>query len=239
MHKNYLFDLDGTLLPMDLKKFIELYLQAFCRRFAHKVQVEPKQLVQAIWDGAAAMAHNDGACLNRELFWKAMSDSCRKDMRIYEDEFDDFYRREFVAARTATWVNPYVAAAVRLLKERGCVLIVATNPIFPKAATYTRLQWAGIDPDDFRYITVYDNCSASKPNLNYYHDICSFCGIVPEESVMVGNDVDEDMCAAKLDFDTYLVTDCLINRHGRDIAKYRHGSFEDFYRELGGTEKFE
>ncbi len=34
MLKNFLFDLDGTLLPMDLKPFIELYLQAFCKRFA-------------------------------------------------------------------------------------------------------------------------------------------------------------------------------------------------------------
>ena len=34
MQKNVLFDLDGTLLPMDLQQFIELYLQAFCRRFA-------------------------------------------------------------------------------------------------------------------------------------------------------------------------------------------------------------
>ena len=29
MHKNYLFDLDGTLLPMDLKKFINLYSKLF------------------------------------------------------------------------------------------------------------------------------------------------------------------------------------------------------------------
>ena len=203
MHKYFLFDLDGTLLPMDLKKFIEIYLQAFCRKFAHTVQIEPKTLVQGIRDGASAMGANDGD-----------------------------YRNEFVAAKAATKENPYVKQTVDLLKSDGCKLIVATNPIFPKAATYTRLRWAGLDPNDFDHITVYDNCSASKPNLNYYYDICSSCGITPEESIVVGNDVDEDMCAAKLGFDTFLVTDCLINRRGKSIERYKRGSFEDFYNWL-------
>lgn len=229
MRKNFLFDLDGTLLPMDLQQFIEIYLRTFCQKFAHKAQLDPKLLVKGIWEGAAAMGKNDGDCLNRELFWRALNRCCNKDMRIFEDEFDDFYRNEFIAAKEATNVNPYVKKAVELLKAGGYKLIVATNPIFSKAATYERIRWAGLDPNDFEHITVYDNCSACKPNLNYYQDICSFCGIVPEESIVVGNDVDEDMCAAKLGFDTFLVTDCLINRRGKDITRYKRGSFEDFY----------
>ena len=232
MHKNFLFDLDGTLLPMDLKQFIELYLKAFCQKFAHKVQIDPQTLVKGIWEGAAAMGRNDGDCLNRELFWRALSRRCKKDMRLYEKDFDEFYRNEFVAAKIATRANPYAEKTVKLLKNSGCRLVVATNPIFSKAATYTRIRWAGLDPNDFDMITVYDNCSACKPNLNYYHDICSFCGFSPESAIMVGNDVDEDMCAEKLGFDTFLVTDCLINRHDRSISKYKRGSFEDFYNWL-------
>ena len=230
MQKNFLFDLDGTLLPMDLPKFIELYLHAICQKFAHKAQLEPKRLVNGIWEGAAAMGKNDGETLNREVFWRAMNDVCGKDMRLFEDEFDEFYRAEFTAAKAATRENPCAAKTVALLRERGCRLIVATNPIFPKSATYARLRWAGLEPNDFDYITVYDNCSSSKPNLNYYYDICAVCGIKPEDSIMVGNDVDEDMCAAKLGFDTYLITDCLINRSEKDINRWKHGSFEDFYR---------
>ena len=40
------------------------------------------------------------------------------------------------------------------------------------------------------------------------------------------------MCAAKLGFDTFLVTDCLINRRGKSIERYKRGSFEDFYNWL-------
>ena len=234
MQKNVLFDLDGTLLPMDLQQFIELYLQAFCRRFAQELQLDPHTLVKGIWDGADAMAKNDGSCLNRELFWQAMSLRCGRDMRQYEEAFDGFYRKEFVEAKRATWVNPCAAATVRLLKKRGCRLIVATNPLFPEAATFARLRWAGLDPKDFDRVTLYDNCTFSKPDLRYYREICDVCGISPEESLMVGNDVDEDMCASQLGFDTYLITDCLINRSGKDISRYPHGSFDDFYRSLSG-----
>ena len=232
MHKYFLFNLDSNLLTLDLLTFIELYLQAFCQKFAHKVQVDPKTLVKGIWEGAAAMGRNDGNCLNRELFWRALNKYCKKDMRVYENDFDDFYRNEFIAAKSATSVNPYAEKTVKLLKNCGCTLIVATNPIFSKAATYTRIRWAGLDPNDFELITVYDNCSACKPNLNYYQDICSFCGFSPDDSIMVGNDVDEDMCAEKLGFDTFLVTDYLINRHNKSIEKYKRGSFEDFYNLL-------
>ena len=111
-------------------------------------------------------------------------------------------------------------------------MIVATNPIFPKAATYRRIEWAGLDVNDFEFITTYDNSSRCKPNLNYFYDICSICGIVPEESIMIGNDVDEDMCASRLGFDVYLVKDCMINRRNKDLRYYKSGSFEEFYNWL-------
>lgn len=49
---------------------------------------------------------------------------------------------------------------------------------------------------------------------------------------MIGNDVEEDMCTEKLGFDTYLITDCLLNRENKDISCYRNGSFEEFYNYL-------
>ena len=49
---------------------------------------------------------------------------------------------------------------------------------------------------------------------------------------MIGNDVDEDMCASRLGFSTYLITDCLINRKDKNINVYNHGTFEDFFKSL-------
>ncbi len=43
---------------------------------------------------------------------------------------------------------------------------------------------------------------------------------------MIGNDVKEDMCAAGLGMDTYLLTDCLICPEGEDITSYQQGDFD-------------
>ena len=232
MYKNYLFDLDGTLLPMDMEKFVEIYLASICKKFAPNIGIDPKLFAKGIWKGSGAMGKNDGDCLNIEVFWRTMNDVCGKDMRVFSDDFDDYYRNEFIAARQATSVTPYAKKSVELIKQHGGKMIVATNPIFPKAATYRRIEWAGLDVNDFEFITTYDNSSRCKPNLNYFYDICSICGIVPEESIMIGNDVDEDMCASRLGFDVYLVKDCMINRRNKDLRYYKSGSFEDFYNWL-------
>lgn len=232
MYKNFLFDLDGTLLPMDTDVFIELYMASICKRFAPVVGIEPQRFAKGIWSGAGAMAKNDGECLNIEVFWKAMNDVCGRDMRKYSEDFDDYYRNEFIAAKEGTSVNPYAKKCVDFIKQNGGKLIVATNPIFPKACTYRRIEWAGLDVNDFEYITTYDNSSCCKPNLNYFEEISSICGITPEESLMVGNDVDEDLCASRLGFDTYLITDFIINRNNKDYSTHKNGTFEDFYHFL-------
>ena len=207
MYKNFLFDLDGTLLPMDMKYFIELYVAAFCKCLAPVTKIESKPLI----------------------FWRTMNSRCKRDMRVFSDNFDSFYRGEFSVCRAATKVQPLAKVVVDYIKKRGGRIIVATNPIFPKSSTYTRIEWAGLNVNDFSYITTYDNSSACKPNLNYFEEVCSVCGIHPEESLMIGNDVDEDMISSRLGFDTFLVTDCLINRSDKSLSLFRHGDFEDLF----------
>ena len=216
MYKNFLFDLDGTLLPMDMKYFIELYVAAFCKCLAPVTKIESKPLMDSIWASVA-------------VFWRTMNSRCKRDMRVFSDNFDSFYRGEFSVCRAATKVQPLAKVVVDYIKKRGGRIIVATNPIFPKSSTYTRIEWAGLNVNDFSYITTYDNSSACKPNLNYFEEVCSVCGIHPEESLMIGNDVDEDMISSRLGFDTFLVTDCLINRSDKSLSLFRHGDFEDLF----------
>ena len=51
--------------------------------------------------------------------------------------------------------------------------------------------------------------------------------VTPEECLMVGNDVTEDMVAATLGTQVFLLTDCLINKGDQDIRKYPKGSFPE------------
>ena len=43
---------------------------------------------------------------------------------------------------------------------------------------------------------------------------------------MVGNDAREDTAAEQVGMKVFLLTDCLINKDGKDISAYPQGSFE-------------
>lgn len=40
------------------------------------------------------------------------------------------------------------------------------------------------------------------------------------------NDAAEDMAAEETGMQVFLLTDCLINKEGKDISRYRRGSFD-------------
>ena len=113
------------------------------------------------------------------------------------------------------------------LRDAGYELVLATNPIFPQVATYSRLRWAGFQPEDFSLITTYENSTSCKPNLAYYQEILQKIGRAPSECLMVGNDVTEDLCVRELGMEAFLLTDCLINREQRrDLTGVPQGSFD-------------
>ena len=52
-----LFDLDGTLLPMDNEYFIQVYFKLLCKKMA-AYGYDPDRLVQTVWRGTKAMMKN-------------------------------------------------------------------------------------------------------------------------------------------------------------------------------------
>ena len=119
------------------------------------------------------------------------------------------------------------AEVIRQIKALGYRVILATNPLFPAIATYSRVKWAGLDPADFELITTYENSHFCKPNPDYYREILGKLALDGSACLMVGNDVGEDMIARTLGMKVFLLTDCLINKAGADIESYPHGSFPE------------
>jgi len=220
-----LFDLDGTLLPMDQDQFTRAYFKLLAARLA-PLGYEPAKLVDSIWAGTAAMVKNDGGCVNEEAFWRVFAGIYGEESLKDRAEIDSFYSREFNQAQAACGFQPAAREVVELLKGRKTV-VLATNPIFPAVATESRIRWAGLSPEDFALYTTYENARYCKPNLKYYEEILDKLGRRPEECLMVGNDVAEDMVARKLGMGVFLVTDCLLNRDGEDISAYPHGGFPE------------
>lgn len=229
-----LFDLDGTLLPMDMEQFVKAYFKLLAAKAA-PLGYDPKQLYDAIWAGVGAVVQNDGSCINKDVFWRCFADIFGD--RVYSDQkmFDDFYANEFNMAKDSCGFNEDAAKTISLCKSLGKKVVLATNPIFPGIATENRARWAGIDAKDFELITTYENCNYCKPNLEYYRLILDKLGISGDRCAMVGNDVQEDMPAEALGMKVFLLTDCIINRDGTDISRYPNGGFPelmDWIRQL-------
>lgn len=220
-----LFDMDGTLLPMDNDEFTKGYFKLLAAKLAPH-GYEPKQLVEAIWAGTAAMVKNDGKQSNEAAFWKKFSEIYGEKVLADKPLFDEFYEKDFQKAKELCKVNPKAAIAVHTVKEIGFQVALATNPIFPASATESRIRWAGLEPDDFELFTTYENIGYCKPNPDYYREIAKRLGVEPEQCLMVGNDVTEDMIAETVGMKVFLLSDCLINKERKDIDQYKRGGFD-------------
>lgn len=230
----FIFDLDGTLLPMPSQElFLHSYLTALSKKFA-SLGLAHQDIVKAVMIGTEAMLKNDGRKTNEQRFWDTFRGQVGDISEGMEAIFDEFYRNEFIATKETTYLQPLAGKCIRLLKEKGYQVVLATNPLFPKIATYTRMEWAGLDPTDFLRITTYENSSYCKPNLEYYWEVLDAIQKAPEDCIMIGNDVKEDMCVSKIGMVTYLLKDCLICPEDVDITSYKQGSFDDLYQFIQG-----
>lgn len=226
MLRAILFDLDGTLLPMDQDAFVKIYFGRLAQKLA-PLGYDPQALIKAIWQGTEAMIRNDGRQTNEERFWQTFCSLFGEKARQDEPVFDAFYRVEFQQAAASCGCAPDAAQVISLCKEMGLRRVLATNPIFPAVATLSRIRWAGLEKEDFELITTYENAHFCKPNPTYYQEILKKQNLDPAECMMVGNDVGEDMIAETLGMRVFLLTDCLINKTGEEISRYPHGSFKE------------
>ena len=229
-----LFDLDGTLLPMDQNRFTEAYFKMLTKKLLPH-GYEPKKLIDSIWVGTAAMVRNAGQQTNEEAFWKKFMELNGDQVLADKPLFEEFYQKDFQQVKDFCGYNPKAAQIVAALKQRGFRLALATNPIFPAAATESRIGWAGVMPEDFEWYTTYENSSYCKPNPDYYRALLAKLKVQPEECLMVGNDASEDAAALKVGMSFFLLTDCLINKENKDISEYPQGDFDkllEFVNEL-------
>lgn len=225
MIKVILFDLDGTLLKMDQEEFIKAYFGGLAKKLA-PYGYDSQALINAVWQGTKAMQANDGKMTNEEVFWKTFENLLGGEVKNHIDIFEDFYKNEFQQIENICGKNEGALRAVDFLREKFN-LAIATNPVFPKIATQSRICWAGLNADDFSLVTTYETDSYCKPTKEYFVSVANRIGVKPEECLMVGNDVDDDMPALQVGMKVFLLTDCLINKNNVDISIFPHGDFDD------------
>lgn len=228
--KALLFDLDGTLLPIDTERFIRTYMYEISTYIAP--YADPEQFIKQIWASTDVMMRNlDANLTNQQVFEADFYDKVGKKEELIP-LLDRFYEEEFPKLADIVSSHGFIGEMVQTAKEQGYRLILATNPLFPRSAILQRLRWAGANPDDFEWITSYENAHYTKPNPLYFQEIIERIGLPADECLMVGNDAQEDLVAQQVGLRTYLVTDHLIDRGEPPFTPDGRGTMREFYEEL-------
>ena len=210
MLKAVFFDLDGTLLRIDEKSFSELYFKLIGEKM-EPYGYEPEMIKKLFYQGMAQMMYNDGTRSNEEAFWsffKVIYPQSEEDLPI----FNSFYANEFRQIASICEKTMLPKEIIGFVKKQGLIPVLSTNPIFPLVAQKTRAEIAGINPDDFAYITGYENSCFCKPNPMYFETLLKKFNLKNDEVIVFGNnDYEDGDCATAIGIKVYLINGYLIH----------------------------
>ncbi len=224
-----LFDLDGTLLDLDLNHFLREYFNLLGPVVGELAGTSAEQALQAVVRGTDAMMAQHPAHTNEEAFRQSFLDSTGIDIADPHPAavLDSFYAEVFPALRGDKGPRPGATEALEAARATELKLVVATNPIFPRRAVDERARWAGVDTATFAHVTSYENSTSCKPHASYFAEIAERIGVASEECLMVGDDPELDLAAASAGMQTYYVG------QGEPAAADRIGDLFDLARFIG------
>jgi HAD superfamily hydrolase (TIGR01509 family) len=208
MIKAVLLDLDNTLLHNPQREFVTAYLQALDSFFAPRYGDISDAVLSAIrqFKSPNTFRFIDDAIVEQTA--KKLSGAPLAELRIM---FAEFYQSEtYEQLRGLTYPLPGAVELVQCLRAAGYALVIATNPLYPAAAITRRLDWAGLPLEGYALITHSGNTHFIKPDPAYYAEVIGVIGVEPDEAVMIGDDLQNDILPAQqLGLHTIHITDGL------------------------------
>jgi FMN phosphatase YigB (HAD superfamily) len=202
----FLFDLDNTLITFDEQAFLPIYGEHVYPYFI-KEMPSYQDFIQLLLESIHAMVEEGPPDYsNNDKFAAYFGPRANLSSEEVLRRFISFYENEFDHLAKIMDPIPFARQLLELTSKHFSV-VLATNPLFPKVATYKRLKWANIESPDIPWleITVADYYSTAKPHLSYYEEVLMRIKKSPQECIMIGNDKINDMVAGKLGIKTFLV----------------------------------
>jgi len=213
MFKAILFDLDGTLLNIDMNVFIPQYLKAMKKKVAAYGFPDPDGFINLVLESTGKMIMDKSPLTNMEVFMNNFFASGRYEPEKTLFFFNKFYEEDFPGLYIYSQPFPGIKEIMTTIFQKNIPVVIATNPVFPAEAINMRLQWAGLADLPYALVTSYENMHYCKPHVEYYAEIADRIGVQAEECLMVGNDEGEDLPASELGMKTYLLEEFLIKNH--------------------------
>ncbi|MFN8382547.1 MAG: DinB family protein [Anaerolineales bacterium] len=191
-----LLDLDDTLLNTNLTAFVPAYFQALAKELAP--QLAPDIMFRALIAGTSLMNESDDFSRSlREVFDSVFYSQLTISREAIEPAIENFYDNVFPTLGSLTTQIPEAKEFVEWAIAKGYRIAIATDPLFPRKATYHRVRWAGFDPEQFELISSYEHFHFSKTHPAYYAEVLGRMGWPEGPILMVGNDLERDIAPSK------------------------------------------
>ena len=233
MIKAVLFDMDDTLLDINLTAFMTRYAADVSRILA-AISGKPAvsfgvSLARSYL--ALASERREDNLTNLEFFFRKFEDltgvpvddpTISDAITCYEQDVLPTLGDGLIAARPMEGG----LAAIECVGNLGLTCALATNPSFSEACIRTRMRWARIDDAPFALVSHMGNSTRLKPAARYYEEFVSTLGLAPEECLMVGNDARRDFPHPDVGMRTIYVG------HARPRCAIWSGRMRDLAREL-------
>ena len=205
MSLTLLLDLDDTLLDTNLEAFVPVYFQALSQHLAN--YIDSNTMLRALIAGWGLISANEDSTRTlQEIFDSDFYPKLGAAREEVADLVEKFYDDVFPSLAQYTRPRPEAVPFVDWALSCGYRIAIATDPFFPRKATYHRLRWAGFDPERFELVSSFEHFHFTKTHPAYYAEVLGRLGWPEGPVLMVGNDVERDLIPAhRLGLKTYLV----------------------------------
>lgn len=185
-----LFDLDGTLLPLNIDTFMPRYTAAVVGAYQRALGVD---VLPAIMSGVKKIFASDGERIVNDVYADSVSAELGQPRERLMAIYEQFVAAEAPALQEGIAANPAARAAVEAARGAGKKTALATMPVFPRSFTRLRLAWSGVPAEHFEAITSLETSRYCKPHPGYFKETAAMIGVEPGECLMVGNDLLMDL----------------------------------------------
>ncbi len=234
MQLTLLLDLDDTLLNTNMDAFIPAYFQALAKHL--KGLVQPEIMLPALMSGTQLMlASEDPARTLQDVFESYFYPKLGVPKEQLDKVIEQFYDDVFPTIGHVTKKRDGAVELVDWAFNQGYRVAIATDPLFPRKATYHRIRWAGLEPERFELISSFETFHFSKSHPAYFAEVLGRLGWPDGPVLMVGNDVERDLAPAqKLGLPTFHIDGAPASKSGPEVE--RRGNLVDLRLWLGSID---